>query len=59
MLQSVTEVGEQELLDGIDSAALLQHMLDLGAIGIRPSDLTQALDRIDALQAKINVSPPC
>lgn len=58
LLQSVTILPEADLLGGIDSAALLTHMNSIGATGIRPSDLTQALDRIDALQAKINVRPP-
>jgi hypothetical protein len=57
-LEAVTDANDQELLDGIDSAALLQRIAShLGGAGIRASDLTQALDRIDSLQVKIGVQP--
>ncbi len=58
LLEAVTDASDQELLDGIDSAALLQRIgSQTNGSGIRASDLTQALDRIDSLQVKINVNP--
>lgn len=59
LLQAATDASDQELLEGIDSAVLLQRILshDDGDL-IRASDLTQALDRIDRLQVKIAVNPP-
>ncbi|MEF2977029.1 hypothetical protein [Subtercola sp. YIM 133946] len=58
ILQTATEATDDELIDGIDSAILLQRVLDHeGADAIRASDLTQALDRIDRLQMKIGVNP--
>ena len=58
LLQAVTDASDQDLLQGIDSAALLQRILaQSGGEGIRASDLTQALDRIDRLQVKIAVNP--
>lgn len=59
LLQAATEGTDQELLDGLDSALLLHRIVtELGAPGIRASDLTQALERIDRLQSKIAVHPP-
>jgi hypothetical protein len=58
ILQTATEAPESELVQGIDSAVLLQRVLDHeGADAIRASDLTQALERIDRLQLKIGVNP--
>lgn len=58
ILQSATEASDEELVDGIDSALLLQRVLDHeGGESIRASDLTQALERIDKLQLKIGVNP--
>lgn len=58
LLQAATDASDQELLEGIDSAALLQRILaQKGGAAIRASDLTQALDRIDRLQVKIAVNP--
>ncbi|MEW2546583.1 hypothetical protein AB0910_12520 [Streptomyces sp. NPDC047002] len=58
LLEAVTDAPDQELLNGIDSAALLQKISSHpGGSGIRSSDLTQALERIDALQVKIDVKP--
>lgn len=58
LLQAASDASDQELTEGIDSAALLTAIADHGGHAIRPSDLTQALDRIDRLQVKIEVSPP-
>lgn len=56
LLQTVTETSEASLLNGIDSSELLnQVQQDKG--DIRQSDLTQALVRIDRLQAKIGIQP--
>lgn len=58
ILQTATEASDAELLEGMDSAVLLQRVLDHeGADSIRASDLTQALERIDRLQLKIRVNP--
>lgn len=58
LLEAVTEATDEELLAGIDSAVLLQRISSQeGGGGIRASDLTQALDRIDRLQVKIGVNP--
>ncbi|MFF0445792.1 hypothetical protein ACFYT4_05105 [Streptomyces sp. NPDC004609] len=58
LLEAVTDASDQELLDGIDSAVLLQRIASHpGGAAIRASDLTQALDRIDSLQLKIGVQP--
>ncbi len=58
LLQTVTEAEDESLLVGIDSAELLGQIGEHGDSAIRPSDLTQALDRIDRLQVKISISPP-
>lgn len=58
LLQAATDATDEELTEGIDSAALLTAIADHGGQLIRASDLTQALDRIDRLQVKIDVSPP-
>jgi hypothetical protein len=59
LLQTVTESEDQSLLKGIDSADLLAKITAHGDdANIRASDLTQALDRVDRLQAKINIHPP-
>jgi hypothetical protein len=47
-----------KMTEGIDSAALLSRIGDHGGDAIRLSDLTQALERIDRLQVKIDVRPP-
>jgi hypothetical protein len=58
ILQTSTEAQDEELVNGLDSAVLLQRILSHeGGQSIRASDLTQALDRIDKLQLKIGVSP--
>ncbi|QAY69739.1 hypothetical protein [Xylanimonas protaetiae] len=58
LLEAVTDATDSELLAGIDSAVLLQRIsAQEGGSGIRASDLTQALDRIDRLQVKIGVNP--
>lgn len=58
MLRAFTAGTREELLDGIDSRDLLTriHEADPEAT-IRQSDLTQALDRVDRLQAKIEIRP--
>jgi hypothetical protein len=58
LLQTVTESDDALLLDGIDSADLLSRIAQHDEAGIRASDLTQALDRIDRLQSKIAIHPP-
>ena len=59
ILETVTEASDAELIAGIDSAELLSRMHSHeGAMSIRASDLTQALECIDKLQLKINVNPP-
>jgi hypothetical protein len=58
LLQAATDASDQELMTGIDSNVLLQRIwAQTGGNGIRLSDLTQALDRIDRLQVKIAVNP--
>jgi hypothetical protein len=58
MLRAFTRGETEELLQGIDSRELLRRIQeDEPAATIRQSDLTQALDRVDRLQAKIGVSP--
>lgn len=58
LLQAATEASDDELLAGLDSAALLLRISQQdGGEAIRPSDLTQALERIDKLQVKIGVNP--
>jgi hypothetical protein len=58
LLEAVTEATDEELKDGIDSQDLLRRVGDHSTSVIRPTDLTQALDRIDRLQARIDVHPP-
>jgi hypothetical protein len=58
LLQAATDASDEELTQGIDSATLLSLINKHGGDAKRPSDLTQALDRIDRLQAKIEVRPP-
>jgi len=58
LLRAVTEATDEDLLQGLDSADLHRRMTELpGGEGIRPGDLTQALDRIDRLQVKIEINP--
>ena len=58
LLQAASDASDQDLMAGIDSSALLQRILAQdGGAGIRQSDLTQALERIDRLQVKMAVSP--
>jgi len=54
LLQTFTESTDTELIEGLDSAELLNRV----GHGIRQSDLTQALVRVDRLQTKIGISPP-
>lgn len=58
LLQAVTDASDADIIEGIDSAALLSRIAEHGGDAIRASDLTQALERIDRLQAKIDVRPP-
>lgn len=56
LLRAFTRADDQLLLaQGLDTRDLLSEFRDQN---IRQSDLTQALDRVQALQAKIKVSPP-
>jgi hypothetical protein len=58
LLQAASDASDEELMAGIDSNVLLQRILaQAGGSGIRRSDLTQALERIDRLQANISVKP--
>jgi hypothetical protein len=58
LLRAFTAAKDEELLEGIDSSDLLAQIADTGnGSNIRQSDLTQALDRVDRLQAKIGVRP--
>ena len=58
LLQAASDASDEELMAGIDSNVLLQRILaQASGGGIRQSDLTQALERIDRLQAKISVKP--
>lgn len=54
ILQVASHASDEELKNGIDSQALQRRIVD---DRIRASDLTQALDRIDKLQVKIEVNP--
>jgi hypothetical protein len=54
LLQTFTESTDEELIEGLDSAELLDRV----GHGIRQSDLTQALVRVDRLQTKIGIAPP-
>jgi len=59
LLQTVTESDDDALLAGIDSADLLARIsAHSDEATIRASDLTQALDRVERLQAKIRIHPP-
>jgi hypothetical protein len=59
LLQAATDASDGDLTNGIDSAELLKSIAkQKGGEAIRASDLTQALDRIDRLQVKIEVRPP-
>jgi hypothetical protein len=58
LLEAVTEATDEDLIAGIDSQDLLHRVGDHSAYVIRPTDLTQALDRIDRLQVRIDVHPP-
>ncbi|MBF0671352.1 MAG: hypothetical protein IR160_02060 [Salinibacterium sp.] len=56
LLRAVTASDDESLVgQGIDSRQLLTN---IDSEGIRLSDLTQALERIDRLQVKIDISPP-
>lgn len=56
LLRAITASADDDLLGaGIDSRQLLSS---INNDGIRLSDLTQALERIDRLQVKIEVTPP-
>lgn len=58
MLRAFTAGKADDLLDGIDSRDLLTRIQDTNPNAtIRQSDLTQALDRVDRLQAKIEIRP--
>ncbi|WP_138158215.1 hypothetical protein [Mycolicibacterium neoaurum] len=57
LLQAASDASDHDLSEGIDSAALLASIDEHGGHAIRLSDLTQALDRIDRLQVKIEVRP--
>jgi hypothetical protein len=59
LLRAFTASKSEDLLEGIDSSDLLERIQESHPDPpIRGSDLTQALDRVDRLQAKIGVQPP-
>ena len=58
LLQAFTAATDDELLEGIDSADLLNRINASNEREVRLSDLTQALERVGRLQAKISVNPP-
>jgi hypothetical protein len=59
LLRAFTAAESAELLEGLDSGELLTRIAAReSGDSIRQSDLTQALDRVDRLQAKIGVRPP-
>lgn len=58
LLRAFTSVDDEILLSGGIDYNVLLNEIQKNDKGIRPSDLTQSLDRIDKLQAKIKVSPP-
>ena len=59
LLRVFTDAPASELLAGIDSQELLRRVqASQGGERIRPSDLTQALVRVSALQTKLGISPP-
>lgn len=58
LLRACTDASDDELLNGIDSGDLLGRIQEDGGDSIRQSDLTQALDRIAQLQAKLDIRPP-
>ncbi|WP_040168227.1 hypothetical protein [Microbacterium gorillae] len=56
LLRAITASDDASLVgQGVDARTLLAN---IGSDGIRLSDLTQALERIDRLQVKIDISPP-
>jgi hypothetical protein len=58
LLRAFTDATAAELLAGIDSRELLRRVqASEDGARIRPSDLTQALERVAALQVKLNISP--
>ncbi|AZI59218.1 hypothetical protein EH165_14795 [Nakamurella antarctica] len=58
LLRAFTASDDADLLaKGVDSRDLLKAIQDEG-ISLRGSDLTQALERVDQLQVKIQISPP-
>lgn len=58
LLRAATEATDRELLEGIDSAVLLQRINEKrNQKPLRSADLTQALDRIEKLQVRIQVNP--
>ncbi len=59
LLRAFTASKTEDLIEGIDSSDLLERIQGSHPDPpIRGSDLTQALDRVDRLQAKIGVQPP-
>lgn len=58
ILEAVSDASDEQLMTGLDSAELLLTVNSYTLTEIRSSDLTQALERIDRLQARINVAPP-
>ena len=58
LLREFTNATADELQSGLDSKELLGRITASGGGAIRQSDLTQALARVDRLQAKIGVRPP-
>jgi len=57
LLQILTESSDEQLLQGIDAADLRGRIILPRGRKLRQSDLTRALERVDRLQAKIDIRP--
>ncbi|XVU20792.1 hypothetical protein ACQPZJ_26345 [Actinoplanes sp. CA-054009] len=57
VLWAVSEADDADLQDGLEQPELLARINDVAPAPIRSADLTQALQRIDRLQSKINLKP--
>jgi hypothetical protein len=57
LLKVVTLASDEELMSGLSRSDLLTRMSDDGSSKFPSNELSKALHRIDALQAKINIRP--
>ncbi|MDO8725732.1 MAG: hypothetical protein Q7J35_06670 [Candidatus Methanoperedens sp.] len=53
----LTEAKDQSLINGIPQSEILKKIQSYSSRSIRPGDLTQALDRIERLQASRDITP--